>query len=399
MSDPVDDIPEPSDAEAAPDPDAERLRRWRLALGEPSDRSGMPSLSEADQRMSDALSQLYGGAGGLGRSAPRIAKWLGDVREFFPTPVVQIVQRDAIERHGLTQLLLEPELLSTIEPDVNLVADLIALRHGVPEASKEIARQVVAQVVDALMRRLEAKTRDAVRGAVRQQKRTRRPRFVDIDWHRTVLANLRHYQADYRTVVPETLIGYARGHRHMDEVVMLVDQSGSMAPSVVYASIFAAVMASVPAVRTKLVCFDTEVVDLTEELADPVDVLFGIQLGGGTDIDKALGYVQQGIAEPQKTHLVLISDLYENGDPDGMISRARQLVDAGVNVIVLLALSDEGRPSYDSTHAATFAAMGCPVFACTPDRFPDLMAAALSRRDVGAWAAEADIALVRGTEE
>lgn len=385
------------DADASPD--AERLRRWRLALGEPSDREGLPSLSDEDQRMSDALSQLYGGSGGFGRSTPRIAKWLGDVREFFPTPVVQIVQRDAIERHGLTQLLLEPELLSTIEPDVNLVADLIALRHGVPEASKDIARQVVAQVVDALMRRLEARTRDAVHGAVRQQRRTRRPRFVDIDWHRTVLANLRHYQADYRTVVPETLIGYARGHRHMDEVIMLVDQSGSMAPSVVYASIFAAVMASVPAVRTKLVCFDTEVVDLTEELADPVDVLFGIQLGGGTDIDMALGYVQQGIAEPQKTHLVLISDLYENGDPEGMISRARQLVDAGVNVIVLLALSDEGRPSYDSSHAATFAAMGCPVFACTPDRFPDLMAAALSRRDLGAWAAESDIALVRATEE
>ena len=381
-----------------PDRD-ERLRRWRLALGDPPG-TGLPKLAARDARIAVALDQLYGQSadrkGGLGSSAPRVAKWLGELRELFPTPVVQIVQRDALERHGMKMLLLEPELLSTIEPDVALVADLIALGQAIPERSKELARQVVKQVVDALLAKLATRTQDAVRGALRRSARTRRPRFADIDWDRTVRANLHHWQPDRRTVIPERVIGHARGQRRVDEVVLLVDQSGSMAPSVVYASIFAAVLASLPALRTQFVCFDTSIVDLTEMLADPVDVLFGVQLGGGTDICAALGYVAERIPEPARTHLVLIGDLYEGGDAEGMLARARALVGAGVNVIVLLALSDEGRPAYDARHAAALAGMGCPVFACTPEHFPDLMATALSRGDVHAWAASCDIAVVRG---
>lgn len=381
----------------------ERERRWQLALGTPPERrgagaSGGSALGEADQRMSDALDQLYGQKGGMGRSAPKVAKWLGEVRELFPSHVVQIVQRDAIDRHGLTQLLLEPELLSEIEPDVSLVADLLSLQSAVPDASKELARQVVRRVVDDILKRLAATTRDAVRGAVRLSRRTRRPRPADIDWHRTIQANLRHYLPEHRAIVPQTLIGHARGQRHIDHVALVVDQSGSMAPSVIYASVFAAVMASLPAVATQLVCFDTAVVDLTDQLADPVDVLFGIQLGGGTDIHKALSYTAEHLANPAKTHVVLISDLYEGGNPPAMLAKAREMVGAGVNLIVLLALSDEGRPSYDPRHAAAFAAMGCPVFACTPERFPALMATALSRGDIHAWAAREDIALIRPDE-
>ena len=380
----------------------ERLRRWRLALGDPPG-SNLPRLDGRDARIAAALDQLYAGSdlksrrGGLGASAPRVAKWLGELRDLFPTPVVQVIQRDALERHGMKQLLLEPELLSTIEPDVSLVADLIALGQSVPEGSKELARRVVRQVVDELMARLAARTQDAVRGAVRRSNRTRRPRFADIDWDRTVRANLKNWQPDRRTVVPERIIGHSRGQRRTDEVVLLVDQSGSMAPSVVYASIFAAVMASLPSIRTQLVCFDTAIVDLTDMLADPVDVLFGVQLGGGTDICGALGYVTERIPEPTRTHLVMITDLYEGGDREGMLARGRALVAAGVNLIVLLALSDEGRPASDAQNAAAFAAMGCPVFACTPDKFPDLMATALSRGDVHAWAAAQDIAVVRGS--
>lgn len=380
--------------------DAERLRRWRLALGDPPG-TGLPKLGGTDARIAQALDQLYGDSepksrrGGLGSSAPRVAKWLGELRDLFPTPVVQVIQKDALDRHGMKMLLLEPELLSTVEPDVNLVADLIALGQAVPERSKELARQVVQKVVDDLMAKLAARTQEAVRGALRRSARTRRPRFADIDWDRTVRANLHHWQPKERTVVPERVLGHSRGQRRVDEVVLLVDQSGSMAPSVVYASIFAAVLASLPSLRTQLVCFDTAIVDLSDMLADPVDVLFGVQLGGGTDICGALGYVMERIPEPAKTHLVLVSDLYEGGDAEGMLARARALVASGVNVIVLLALSDEGRPAYDPRHAAAFAGMGCPVFACTPQHFPDLMATALSRGDVHAWAAAHDIALVR----
>ncbi len=203
----------------------------------------------------------------------------------------------------------------------------------------------------------------------------------------------------HRTIVPETLIGFARKSRtraDLDHVILCVDQSGSMAPSVVYASIFAAVMASLPVISTNLVCFDTAIIDLTEQLADPVEVLFGVQLGGGTDINAALAYCEQRIEQPAKTHLVLISDLYEGGNAKEMLARVATLKQSGVNVIALLALSDQGRPAYDANHAGAIAAMDCPVFACTPDQFPALMATALTRQDVAQWAAANDIALVRG---
>jgi hypothetical protein len=384
----------------------EHDRRWTLALGMDAAEDGGSALSDSDRRMSEALTALYGdgddapkkGRGGLGGSAPRVAKWLGDIREFFPAPIVQVIQKDAFERKGLRQMLLEPEFLATVEADVNLVADLVSLRGVMPEKTKETARIVIAKVVAELMERLERKTADAIRGSLDRSRRTSRPRFSDIDWPRTIQANLRHYQAEHRTVVPERLIGFMRRQRRivdLDEVILCVDQSGSMATSVVYASIFAAVMASLPVVATKLVCFDTAIVDLTEILADPVEVLFGVQLGGGTDINRAVAYCEERIERPTKATFVLISDMYEGGNADALVDRLARLVLTGVNVIVLLALTDTGRPSYDPALSAKVAALGIPVFACTPDQFPDLMATALRREDVHGWAADRDIKLIR----
>ena len=381
---------------------SEQLRRWRLAMGGEDD----SALSETDLRIDRALSALYTGTenrgrkkGGFGASSPRVARWLGDIREFFPSPVVQVIQRDAFERLNLKALLLEPEFLETLEADVHLVADLIALRSAMPDKTKETARMVVAQVVAQLMKRLAHKTAETIRGAVNRSQRTRRPRPADIDWPRTIRANLHNWQEDYRTIVPETLIGHARKSKakaDLDHVIMCVDQSGSMASSVVYASIFSAVMASLPVLDTKLVCFDTAIVDLSEQLADPVEVLFGVQLGGGTDINAALAYCERLVGQPAKTNLILISDLYEGGNAREMLARAAELVSSGVNLIVLLALSDDGRPAYDQNHAQALAAMGCPVFACTPDQFPDVMATALARQDIGSWASAQGINLIKG---
>jgi Mg-chelatase subunit ChlD len=383
-----------------PADEKDRLRRWRLAIGEDSS-----ELSENDQRLSAALGALYEpgsqrkGKGGLGGSAPRVSRWLGDIREFFPTPIVQVIQKDAFDRLNLKSLMLEPEFLSTLEADVHLVADLMALRSAIPEKTKETARMVVRKVVNELLARLEQKTVEIVGGAINRAQRTRRPRHADIDWGKTILANLRHYQHEHRTVIPETLVGFqrrARTRANLDHVMLCVDQSGSMASSVVYASIFAAVLASLPGLATQLICFDTAVVDLTEQLKDPVDVLFGIQLGGGTDINAALAYCEQHIEHPAKTHLILISDLYEGGDAEAMLARISTLKQSGVKLIVLLALSDDGHPAYNNEYAGRIAAMHCPVFGCTPDQFPELMAVALTGRDVEQWAASKDIALVRG---
>ena len=379
----------------------ERWRRWQLALGVEDEQN---QLSERDGRLNAALSALYESSGkrkgGIGASSPRVAKWLGDIREFFPTPVVQIVQKDAFERLNLKALMLEPEFLSTLEADVHLVADLMSLRSAIPAKTLETARQVVRKVVDDLMRRLEHNTRETLRGALNRSQRTRRPRHADIDWPRTIAANLRNYQPQHGTIIPETLVGHTRHTKtraELDHVILCVDQSGSMAASVVYASIFAAVMASIPGISTKLICFDTSIVDLTDDLADPVEVLFGVQLGGGTDIDSALAYCEQQIDNPAKTHLVLITDLFEGGDANSMLARAAALKQSGVNLIVLLALSDSGHPAYETKHAEAIASLGCPVFACTPDQFPPMMAAALTGKDLQSWAAEADIALIRGS--
>lgn len=381
----------------------EQRRRWRLVLGEDDPEESVPLL-QRDARIDRALSALYDpdtgkGRGGLGGSAPRVARWLGDIREFFPTPVVQVIQKDAMERLGLRQMLLQPELLGAMEADIHLVADLMALGAAIPQKTKETARLVVRKVVDELLAKLESRTVATLRGALNRSERTSRPRLHDIDWPSTIRKNLHTWQEQYKTVIPERLVGHARRSRRqsdLDEVFLCVDQSGSMATSVVYASIFAAVMASVPALKTRLVCFDTQLVDLTEKLEDPVDVIFGVQLGGGTDIAQAVRYTGELIEQPSKSHFVLISDLYEGGDAAALLRHVEELIQNGVSFITLLALSDDGAPAYDPQMAQRFAELGSPVFACTPDQFPDLMAAALRRADLSAWAAERDIALVRG---
>lgn len=376
---------------------AQRQRRWRLVLGSgEADGIGL-SLGVEDAAADAALAALYDSPrkGGLGPSCPNIPRWLGDIRKYFPKSVVQVMQRDALERLELHSMLTEPETLEAIAPDVHLVATLLALQGVLPARTKETARLVVRQVVDDLMARLSQPLRQAISGALNRAARNRRPRHHEIDWQRTIRANLRHYQPEYRTVIPETRIGWGRKRNAMRDVILCIDQSGSMAASVVYSSIFGAVMACLPALRTRLVVFDTSVVDLTDELEDPVELLFSTQLGGGTDINRALGYCQALVENPADTILVLISDLFEGGVAKELLTRAAALVSAGVQFIALLALNDEGAPSFDQRIAASLAALGVPAFACTPDGFPDLMAAAIQRRDLNQWAAEHGIVASR----
>ncbi|MGP4094640.1 VWA domain-containing protein [Nonomuraea sp. KM90] len=377
----------------------ERMRRWRLVLGGGSADGTGCGLEGVDAQMDAALAAVYdqggpdgtrsgGREGGLGASAPRVARWLGDIRTYFPSTVVQVMQKDAIERLNLTRLLLEPEMLEAVEPDVHLVGTLLALNKVMPDQARESARALVRKVVTELERRLAQKTRAAVTGALDRSARTHRPkRVADIDWDRTIRANLKNYLPERNTVVPSRLVGYARRQRSVQrEVVLCIDQSGSMAASVVYSSVFGAVLASMRSLKTSLVVFDTAVVDLTDRLHDPVELLFGTQLGGGTDINRAIAYGQGLITRPADSIFILISDLYEGGVRQEMLRRVAAMTQAGVQVIVLLALSDEGAPFYDHENAAALAAMGVPAFACTPDAFPDLMAAAIERRDIARWA-------------
>ncbi|WP_338766685.1 VWA domain-containing protein [Nocardia vulneris] len=377
--------------------DETQARRWRLVLGTAAE-AGLGGLDSADDvAMDRALSALYNDdepdrssgkrTGGLQSSAPRVARWLGDIRNYFPSTVVEVMQRDAVQRLNLTQLLLEPELLEAVEPDVHLVGTLLSLNRVMPETTKATARLVVAKVVREIEQRIAAHTVAAVSGALNRAARVARPRLRDIDWDRTIRKNLANYLPEQRTVVPQRLVGYGRKAQAVQrDVVLAIDQSGSMASSVVYATVFGAVLASMRSLRTSLVVFDTEIVDLTDKLDDPVEVLFGTQLGGGTDINRAIAYAQSLITRPADTLFVLISDLYEGGVRDEMLRRIHAMKESGVQVVALLALSDEGAPAFDHENAAALAALGVPAFACTPDKFPELLAVALDRGDLRSWA-------------
>lgn len=371
----------------------EHLRRWRLILGSDNADGTGCALQGADITIDRALGALYDNErkAGLGGSSLNVARWLGDIRTYFPSSVVRVMQQDALERLHLQQMLLEPELLSQVEPDVNLVATLLSLSSVMPEKTKETARLVVRRVVDELERKLANPLRQAVIGSLNRATRNRRPRHNEIDWHRTIRANLRHYQPDYQTVIPETRIGFGHKRAALRNIILCIDQSGSMGTSVVYSGIFAAALASIPAIRTQMVVFDTAVVDLTEKMNDPVDLLFGVQLGGGTDINQALTYCQTLVQQPHDTILVLISDLFEGGNQAEMLKRVASFVASGVQMITLLALNDSGAPIFDHQVAAKFAGFGIPAFACTPDLFPELMAAAINRQDIGQWAATREI--------
>lgn len=370
--------------------DEETVRRWRLVLGREYDGTGL-SLSEMDMKIDRSLEAVYGDherRGGLGASAPKVSRWLGDIREFFPQSVVQVIQKDAIRRLNLTSLLTEKEMLQHVVPDVHLVATLMSLSRAIPEKNKEIARQVVRKVVEELLQKLSSPMQQAVTGALNRSSRRRNPRHNEIDWRATIEKNLKHYQPDYRTIIPEVRIGFGRKRRALKDIILCLDQSGSMGTSVIYSGIFGSVLASIPSVSTRMVVFDTAVVDLTDELQDPVDLLFGVQLGGGTDIHQALAYCCELITRPEETVMVLVTDLYEGGDEKEMRKTFVSLVNRGVQLIVLPALNDDGAPSYDKDNARFLAEIGVPTFACTPDKFPELMAAALNKQDITLWASQ-----------
>lgn len=374
----------------------ERLRRWRLVLGGGEADGVAIALNRGDTGMDQALQALYENerSGGLGSSAPFVARWLGDIRGYFPAPVVRVMQKDALERLNLHQMLLEPEFLSAIEPDVHLAATLISLNSVMNAKSRESARLVVRRVVEELEKRLGSATRQAVLGALNKAERNLRPRQNEIDWRQTIRRNLKHYQPDYHTIIPERLIGFGRkANTSLPQrtIILCVDQSGSMATSVVYSGIFGAVLASLRAVKTHVVAFDTAVADLSESLEDPVELLFGVQLGGGTDIQRALAYCKGLAQNPQNTILVLVSDLYDGSEFKQTLRRAGELIGSGVQLIGLLALSDEGRPSYNAANAAALSELGAVCFACTPDLFPELMAAAIQRQDLRQWAAQNEL--------
>lgn len=382
------------------------LLRWRLALGSEAEQvaggCGLGGLGSAagdavglgGERLADfdkAMGFVYGDgggkAGGSGPSRPYIPTWLANLREFFSQEVVALVQKDAIERKDMKALLFEPETLALLDRNVELVATLVSAKGMVPAKAKAMARQIVQEVVDELRKKLESQVRTAVFGALRRDRHSPLQVMRNLDWRRTIRSNLAGWDAERKRLIPRRFHFWAnQRRRHEWDVALLVDQSGSMASSVVYSSVMAAIFASLDVLRTRLLLFDTEVVDMTPVLADPVEVLFTAQLGGGTDINRAVAYAQHNFIErPDKTLFILITDLYEGGNARELLARMRTLVDGRVKAMVLLALSDDGHPSYDHNLAATLVQMGIPCFGCTPNKLIEVMEKVLGGGDIKAF--------------
>lgn len=377
----------------------ERIKRWRLILGAQTQNqfssmnAGDWELSKEQQLMDQALASIYneasqggfgnssGGRGaGHGPSNPQISKWLGDVRTLFDKDLVQIIQTDAMERCGLKQLLFEPELLENLEPDVSLASTILLLKDQIPKRSKESVRLFIQKIVEEINKRLENEIRRAVTAAVNKRQHSPIPSAAALDFSYTVKRGLKNYNPELKKIIPEHFYFFDRTATtaaNKYHIILDIDQSGSMGVSVIYASIMSCILASMAAVQTHVVAFDTNIVDLTEKCEDPVDLLFGFQLGGGTDINKSVAYCEQFIETPKKTIFFLITDLEEGGNRAALLRRLKEMKESGVTVVCLLAIADGGKPYYDAQMAAKVAALEIPCFACNPEKLPELLEKAL----------------------
>ncbi len=379
----------------------EQMARWRLILGSETQdnftQMGLNGLSQEQLLMDNALAAIYGtdseSLGGSGRgagngpSSPHISKWLGDIRSLFDSEMVAIVQNDAIERKGLKQLLLEPELLENLEPDLNMASTLLMLKDQIPKKSKESARKFIQRIVEEINKKMASRIQRAVTAALNKREHSPLPSASAIDFKYTISRNLRNYSKELNTIIPERVYFFDRATKvNRWNVILDIDQSGSMGESIIYSSIMACILASMSSVNTHIVAFDTQIMDLTDLCQDPVDLLFGFQMGGGTDIAKSLAYCQQFIESPSKTLFFLISDLDEGGNRASLLNRIQEIKDSGATVVVLLAVADGGRPYYDETTAQRISAMGIPCFACSPEKLPELLEKALKKQDLTEFA-------------
>lgn len=385
------------------DVNKDKLKRWRLILGQSTNEklSSMSNdknlLSDEESIMDQALSAIYDNtsssgneqrSAGLGDSYPNIAKWLSDIRTYFPTEVVSVIQSDAIEKKGLKQLIFEPETLKHVKPDINMVGTLIALKGHIPKKSKEQARILVKSLVDEIMENMEHDLKRAVTGALNRKKHSPIPSLPNTDWKKTIRKNLKNYDKEKKQIIPEKFYFFEKQRMNKEwNIILDMDQSGSMADSIIYASIMGSIFASLPSLETRIVAFDTNVVDLTETCGnDPVDILFGVQLGGGTDINKSVKYCSEFIHTPKKTLFILISDLYEGGVEAGLLRQLESMKESGVTVLVLMALSDRGKPAYDEKLGKKISNLNIPCFSCTPNMLPELIGSALKGDDLNKFA-------------
>ena len=360
------------------------LNRWRLVLGKNAE-GAIPITDRQLGRMDDALDFLYGREagpdvrrdqdGGQEESQPAVVHWLNEVRELFPQETAEILQRHALDRYQLTALLTDREVLEKMEPDEALLETILSLKGMMKGSVLDAARRIVARVVAQLTDKMQQEIRRSALGKLDRSSRSAVRTLRNLDIKRTIRKNLAHYDRENQRLVLEQLYFSGRVQRHNPwHVIIAVDESGSMLPSVIHSAVMAGIFAKLPMLTTHLVIFDTAVVDLTERLDDPVETLMSVQLGGGTDIAKAMAYCRSLITQPRRTMVVLVSDLCQGGSRQNLYPTCHDIVERGMRLIALTALNERASPDYDRTTAQTLADLGAHVGAMTPERLADFMA-------------------------
>jgi Mg-chelatase subunit ChlD len=364
-----------------PDP----LQRWRLLLGDPAERA-CGGLSADAQAADAALDWLYGRDGdraergersaGLGPSALSTPDWINAIHTLFPKEVIERLEQDAVERYGIDEVVTNLEVLERIEPSESLLRAVLHTKHLMNPEVLAAARKLVAEVVRRIMEKLATEVRQAFSGSRDRRRRSRMKVARNFDFKQTLAANLHRYDPQRRKLYVERPVFISRTKRHAEpwDIILLIDQSGSMVDSVIHSAVMAACLWQLPGMRTRLVAFDTAVVDLTADVSDPVELLMKVQLGGGTDIAKAVAYAQSLVANPAKTIVVLVSDFYEGGSPYELVRRVKALVEAGAKVLGLAALDAKAEPSYDREMAARLVREGAQIGAMTPGQLAGWLA-------------------------
>ena len=319
-----------------------------------------------------------GGMAGVGLSNQRLLRWLGDLRHYFSADVRRIIVNDAIRIHGLTRFVEDPRLVDEVEADPAFARALIKLTSTLTVERREAVRQIIRRVVDQSVDRLRLPIEQALRQHLDRSRPAHPRRVAEIDWERTIRANLRHYQPERRTVIPARFIGRPTRQARRT-IIICVDSSESMERSAFHAAIIAAIIAAIPSFRTHLVSFDSRVADLTDLLTDPVELLFHLSLAGGTDIGKALAYCRTLAAQGSGAIIFLISDLRDRYPESRLLATAAGIIDDGIRLVSILALDDTGQPQYDPVMAGDLASLGVSPIAATPDNFPDLLLSVLDQ--------------------
>ncbi|MDP9994438.1 Mg-chelatase subunit ChlD [Variovorax boronicumulans] len=364
-----------------PDP----LQRWRLLLGDPAE-AACGGLSAEAKAADAALDWLYGRdsdrasrgerSAGLGPSALSTPDWINTIHTLFPKEVIERLEQDAVERYGIDEVVTNLEVLERIEPSESLLRAVLHTKHLMNPEVLAAARKLVAEVVHRIMEKLATEVRQAFSGSRDRRRRSRMKVARNFDFKQTLAANLHRYDPERRKLYVERPVFISRTKRHAEpwDIILLIDQSGSMVDSVIHSAVMAACLWQLPGMRTRLVAFDTAVVDLTADVSDPVELLMKVQLGGGTDIAKAVGYAQSLVANPARSIVVLVSDFYEGGSPHELVRRVKALVESGAKVLGLAALDATAEPNYDREMAARLVREGAQIGAMTPGQLAGWLA-------------------------